>query len=266
MLRLTFPAIAPGLRAAACAVGLSLLLSGCGFLPRPTHVPIPMQQERSSCGGPVRTLLVFLPGAGSFPQEFVREGFVDQVRRRRIAADMLLVDAHRGYYNERSIVERLDADVIAPARRQGYDAVWLVGISLGGLGALIHEERSPGQVAGLVVLAPYLGEESFLRGIAAAGGLTAWRAPAHEPPAGAFEVPLWRWLQGYAPGAGGAAAARPPLYLGYGTADRFAGANALLGAALPAAQVFTTDGGHDWPAWRNLWSRLLDVLPLPRCG
>jgi len=254
------------LRTAAGALLVGLLLSGCGFLPRPTIVPMAMQTERSACGGPVRTLLVFLPGAGSFPEEFVQEGFVQEVRRRGIAADMLLVDAHRGYYNERSILERLERDVIAPARSQGIDAIWLVGISLGGLGALLHEQASPGQVKGLVVLAPYLGEESVIREVAQAGGLAAWKRAAPGAADAAFDVRLWRWLQGYGAAAGGTAQQRPPLYLGYGLGDRFATPNALLGAVLPPAQVFTTQGGHDWPAWRTLWGRMLEVLPLPKCG
>jgi hypothetical protein len=27
--------------------------------------------------------------------------------------------------------------------------------------------------------------------------------------------------------------------------------------------VFTTEGGHDWPQWSQLWRKMLDVLPLP---
>jgi len=251
--------------ASAALVLAALLLSGCGFLPRPTVTPMATQVERSACSGPARTLLVFLPGAGSFPQEFSQEGFVQAVRDRRIAADMLLVDAHRGYYNERSILERLQADVIVPARSQGYQSLWLVGISLGGFGALIHEEAFPGQVQGLVVLAPYLGEASVIAEVAAVGGLGAWKPASGSAATAGFDGRLWRWLQGYSTAAGTDAAARPPLYLGYGQGDRFAVPNGLLGAVLPPAQVFTTEGGHDWPAWRRLWHRMLDVLPLPHC-
>jgi len=239
-------------------------LAGCGFLPRPTTVPMGTQLERSACPTPAQTLVVFLPGAGSLPGEFVREGFLREMQSRRIAADMLIADAHRGYYSQRTVLERIDADAIGPARAQGYRSIWLVGISLGGLGALLHEEALPGRVAGLVALAPYLGEERFIDGVAAAGGLANWRAPSQPAAEGAFESRLWRWLQGYAASTG-AASARPPLYLGYGLQDRFKDSNALLGAVLPPAQVFTTQGGHDWPAWRALWTGMLAVLPLPHC-
>jgi pimeloyl-ACP methyl ester carboxylesterase len=241
---------------------LLLFVAGCGFLPRPTTVPMATRQERSVCPQPASTLLVFLPGAGSLPDEFVREGFLREVQSRRIAADMLIADAHRGYYSQRSVLVRLDADVIAPARQQGYRAIWLVGISLGGLGAMLYEEALPGRVTGLVALAPYLGDERFIETVSAAGGIAGWRAPPEAPTDGVFETRLWRWLQGY---AAPAAAARPPIYLGYGASDRFAASNALLGAVLPPAQVFTTRGGHDWNAWRPLWRDVLQVLPLPHC-
>jgi hypothetical protein len=55
----------------------------------------------------------------------------------------------------------------------------------------------------------------------------------------------------------------PPLYLGFGLADRFAANHRLLADALPAGRVFTTEGGHDWPQWSQLWRKMLDVLPLP---
>ena len=139
----------------SAAAGGVLLLAGCGFW-RPAKIPMDTRLEPSACAARADTLVVFLPGAYSKPDEFVREGFVEALRRRRIAADAMLVDAHLGYYDNRSIAERLDADVIAPAHARGYLAVWLVGISIGGLGALAHEATRPGGVAGIVVLAPYL--------------------------------------------------------------------------------------------------------------
>ena len=216
----------------------------------------------STCGV-ADTLLVFLPGAYSDPQEFVTEGFVRQVREHHIAADVMLVDAHMGYYNNRTIVDRLEADVLVPARLKGYRAIWLVGISVGGFGALIHEELQPGSVAGIVVLAPYMGQRLLSTDIDVAGGLRAWRPPTGPLPLEEMETRLWRWLQAY--GTTPLPPGRPPLYLGYGLDDRFVFSHKLLAAALPKDRVFTTKGGHDWPEWRRLWSQALDVLPLPAC-
>ena len=249
--RLVAPALCAGL----------LLLSGCGLL-RPATVPLATERDLASCSAKTDTLLVFLPGAYSTIDEFVREGFVQEVRQRRVAADIVMADAHMAYYNKRSVVDRLEADVLVPARAAGYRSIWLVGISVGGLGALIHEEQMPGGVTGIVALAPYLGEPELTREIGKAGGLAAWQAPTGPLPLEQMETRLWRWLQVHAarqpPGA-------PALYLGYGTEDRFADSHRLLAAALPPQRVFTTPGGHDWAPWRRLWQQVLAVLPLPTC-
>ena len=245
------------------ALVAALLSAGCAGL-RTAAVPMPTDLHTANCASAATTLVVMLPGASSTTDEFVREGFVQQLRERRIAADVLLADAHMGYYNGRSIVARLEADVLEPARARGYNAIWLLGISVGGFGALLHEEAIPGRIAGLVLLAPYLGQRPLTDEISRAGGLGAWKAPAGNLPAEDTDAMLWRWLQEY--GATASSAGRPPLYLGYGISDRFAPSHRLLAAALPAGQVFTTPGGHDWGPWRALWEQMLAALPLPRCG
>jgi hypothetical protein len=51
------------------------------------------------------------------------------------------------------------------------------------------------------------------------------------------------------------------VYLGYGSADRFARGHRMLGDILPAPRVMVADGGHDWLAWLALWQRMLDAAP-----
>lgn len=244
-------------RALACAMALTM--AGCAAW-RPLTVPMRSIAVPAACAAPVDTLLVLLPGSYSLPEEFEREGFLDAVRAHGLAADLLLVDAHVGYYHQRSIVDRLQADVIAPARARGYRNIWLAGISIGGLGAMLYAEARPGEVDGLVLLAPYLGTQLVAKDIANAGGLAAWRAPP-APVAQDLDAGLWRWLQQQT----GPATAIPPLWLGYGVDDRFATNAEQLRRALPATQVFTAPGGHDWPVWTDLWQRMLPALPIPRC-
>jgi len=253
---------------AALGLGAALLAVACGGV-RKAAVPMATSLEKSSCArGEVDTLLVMLPGAYSAPGEFEREGFVRAVRENRIAADVMLVDAHLGYFNDKSILDRLSADVVAPARGQGYRHIWIVGISLGGFGGMLYAQTHPGELAGLVTLAPYLGERSLGTDIANAGGLARWNGPlvdpAASPPRTPNETQLWQWLRGYA-GFTNTTGARPPLYLGYGVDDRFAFSNRLLANVLPPERVFTTEGGHDWPEWNHLWRRMLPTLPLPGC-
>lgn len=210
---------------------LALGVAGCASW-RSADAPMYTQTDASRCTLRADTLLVLLPGVYAHPDEFVREGFVQAVNDARLAVDVVRVDAHLNYYERDTFVDRLRQDVIAPAKARGYRAIWIAGISLGGFGGLIYAKAHPSDVAGLVVLAPYLGDAA-----------------------------IWPWLSGYADAAPG----HPLLYLGYGKADRFAASNGLLAAALPTSQVFTTGGGHDWAPWLRLWKAMLPTLPLPRC-
>ncbi|MDP9605195.1 alpha/beta hydrolase-fold protein [Variovorax sp. NFACC27] len=210
------------------------------------------------------TLLVFLPGAYLKPDEFEREGFIDAVRERHLAADALLVDADVSYYYEQTLSDRLHTEVIEPQRAKGYKSIWLVGISIGGFGALIHELARPGSVDGIVALAPYLGRRVLGAEIKKAGGLRAWQAPTGPQPDEEPDRKLWPFFQQYLEAK--PSKNLPPLYLGFGLEDRFASNHKLLADALPPGRVFTTEGGHDWPQWRQLWRNVLDVLPLPAAG
>jgi len=81
----------------------------------------------------------------------------------------------------------------------------------------------PDHIARALLLAPYLGE-------------TEW---------------MWRWIRDQP--------AHPRLYLGYGSRDRFAAANALFAGYLPPEHVLTAPGGHDWRTWRRLWQDFLSM-------
>ena len=47
--------------------------------------------------------------------------------------DVISVDAHFGYYKNRDLVPRLHDDVITPAQQNGYEKIWLLGVSMGGM-------------------------------------------------------------------------------------------------------------------------------------
>ena len=240
-----------------------LLTSGCTGL-RSAHTPMYTQTDASQCVARADALIVMLPGVYSYPDEFVREGFVKAVQDSRLAADVVRVDAHLGYYEKNAFVERLRQDVIAPAKARGYRAIWIFGISLGGFGGLIYAQEHPEDIAGVVALAPYLGAPAISDAVAKAGGLMRWSAAAN--PSGdersQRETALWTSLKRY---GSPTAATLPQLWLGYGKADRFATSNGLLGTVLPPERVFATEGGHDWAPWLRLWKSALATLPVPRC-
>jgi hypothetical protein len=245
----------------AGAGGALLGLAGCQFLPRTPVTPMPLLRQPGPGPGRADTLVVLLPGAYSRPQEFIDEGYVRALRASGgagAAADVWIADAHLGYFNDRSVLRRLREDVIAPARAQGYQRLWLVGISLGGFGALayasVHGRSAGTGVDGVLAVAPYLGSRRLQGEMLAAGGPRAWAdaTPAGTPglEQGASpddgERALWRWLARPPAGA-------PPVYLGYGSEDRLADGHRLLAGVLPADRVATVPGGHDWPPWLALW-------------
>jgi len=248
----------PGRRAATVALVAAAAgpLASCSVLRQPSRVTMDVIHDDRACAAQAPVLLVLLPGANMAPEELLREGFVAAVRQRRLAVDVAVAGAHLGYVQDGSVLQRLRIDLIAPARAQGYRRIWLAGISLGGFLAMAYSLRHPGEIEGLVTLAPYLGRRPLVQAIADAGGPAAWRGTTRPRGADDLDHELWSWLSAPPPGA-------PPLYLAYGKEDRFAPAHRLMASTLPPTHVATAPGGHDWAPWRALWSQWLDRGLLP---
>lgn len=206
------------------------------------HLPAP--------GGNASTLLIMLAGAYDKPADFIAAGFDHALQASHRALDLIFVESDLAAVCDGTLADALEHQIVAPARKQAYRRILTGGISIGGLTALMHADRHPASSDGLVLIAPYPGNRSITREIAAAGGLAAWPAAAHYPMND--ERLGWRALQ--------ALAHRPhaPLWLGYGSEDRFAGGHALMAAVLAPHQVTTLAGGHDWPTWLGLWQHYLE--------
>ena len=202
-------------------------------------------------GGEARILLVMLPGYGMARDDFARHGFIAALHERGWPVEVVTAQPDVDLYLDGSIAERLDADIVRPARRAA-SRLWLLGVSLGAMGALLYAQRHIGGVAGTILLAPFLGTAGLIAEVAAAGGLARWDPGAVRPVD--IERQLLAWLKTKPPGT-------PELHVGYGRGDRFAGAAALLADALPAGRAVVTDGGHDWPTWSRLWRETLDRNP-----
>ena len=190
--------------------------------------------------------VIMLPAAFCAAEDFVQEGFVAAARARCLPLDLLFVQPEARHVTDRSVLRQLQEQVVRPARAAGA-AVWLGGISLGGYLALGYAERHAAELAGLCLLAPYLGSHLVTGEIERAGGLAAW-----EPGklgADDEERRLWRFIK--------QRDQQPAMHLGLGRDDRFAHRHLVLARALPPADVDSVPGGHDWPTWRKLWDNFL---------
>jgi len=197
-------------------------------------------------------LIVMLPGRMDESADYMKHGFIKTLQASGIRADAIAVDAHYGYYHDRKLLPRLYEDVILPARQKGYKNVWLLGISMGGLGALLYAQQYAHTLNGIVVFAPFLGDREVCDEISGAGGLAQWSP--HEPIADEdYQRTLWKWLKKYIRSK----EILPVLVVGYGKEDRFAEANTLLAEILPKDQVYVVHGGHEWHTWGSIYTLFL---------
>ena len=196
--------------------------------------------------------IVVLPGVHQQAGDALRAGFAEVMRARGVRVDLALVDLTLAHVTDRTVLAQLRSQVLAPARAAGCQRIWLAGISVGGLMALLYMARYPAEVDGLCLLSPYLGNRMILTEILSYPSLADWHAGAALAGRDAWseERDLWGFIALHAP-------LGPRWYLGFGHDDRFATAHRLLARQLPISAVDEIAGGHDWPVWRQLWDRFL---------
>jgi alpha-beta hydrolase superfamily lysophospholipase len=214
---------------------------------------MPSLHQNARPHGHAAVSVVLLPAAHTGPEDFVRAGFGEAVRERALDLDLTFAALEFAHVTDRSVVERIHAEHVRPALARG-STLWLGGISLGGYVALCCAEADPRGIAGLCLMAPYLGSYLVTTEVARAG-LGAWQCG--RPAADDEERRVWRFLKTRPPGA-------PQMHLGLGREDRFRDRHELLAAELAPGEVDRVAGGHDWPTWRRLWDNFLDVRLTPR--
>ncbi len=200
-------------------------------------------------------LMILMAGAGDRYDAFEKYGYIETARNAGFDADILAVDAHYDHFTDLTVRERLHQDVVLPAKARGYKCIWMGGISLGGCGSLIYAQKYTDQLAGLLLIAPYIGNRGTLAEIESAGGLETWNplsVPDHD------ERLIWLMLKKYQPNLAPAL----PIHLLYGEKDRFNPFHKMLAARLDTKFVRTVEGGHDWPAWQALWAEFVASKPI----
>jgi len=199
-----------------------------------------------------RSLVVLLPTMGGKGSHYETQGFLDEAWEREFEASMEVLDVKPSLYLGSRIVELLKTEVIEPAKAEGYEEIYLVGISLGGHGALLYATKYPEDVAGIVILAPFIGGDRASRAIEESGALDTWEDCPFL--AWTYGCNLWKSLKVYVSDSRN----QRKVVLGFGREDKFVDQCRVLADALPPEQVFTVSGGHDWATWKKLFIKTAD--------
>jgi pimeloyl-ACP methyl ester carboxylesterase len=221
---------------------------------RTDHAPDSMRSIDVPARSPStrRIFMAMLPAAGNCAEDFRKQGIIDALHRLGLPIDVTAIDASMDCYLDGRMALRLKQQVVEKARAQNYSAIWLMGISLGGMGALACESECGRDVTGVILLAPFIGVRGLIAEVSRAGGLDHWQPGAIG--VDDEERRLVAWLKAYRADVPGATR----IYLGYGSEDRYARASRMVSERLPPQRVFSLSGGHDWPTWTRLWERIID--------
>ena len=246
-LRSFFRALRPHrLRIVLGALAASTLPACTAMLPKPVD-PIPTRWVDAPAPSQVRRLAIVLPGRGDDLDALANSGIVDAIQHSRPDFDVVLVEATLSYYLDGKIVPRLHDQIVTPARRRGYREIWLAGASMGGVGVTLYEHEHPGELTGLLLMAPYMGDGTLIKEIAAVGGVAAWE-PGPKP----IEIDRangvreqWRVIKSWSRDA----AMSKRVWLVCGESDRLRTAADLIGTVLAPDHYLARTGGHAWKVW-----------------
>ena len=239
--------------------------TGCqygAYFFRPTHEPMLALEVRMDPEVRRSCLIVMMPGMLNVPDTYVERGLIPDIVATSQRCDLVSVDAHFGYYRHGNVAERVGEDILGVAERRGYEEVWLLGSSMGAMGAMRVARAHAERIDGIVLFGPWFGDESVIRAIAEAGGLAEWHGPDEAPRDDVSPEALWAWMRGYATSPED----MPPLYIAVGESDGMRPGAELLRPHLPPGHFGLAEGGHEWATWQVLWRRLLVTPPWDAAG
>lgn len=226
-----------------------LPLSSCSHF---ANKPMKILQYQYDQTAPSKNLFVFMRGLGGNNRSFADAGMVDEVKNRGIPFDIVAPNAHFAYYAKRTLIDRLHEDVILPATRQGYTNIWLVGVSMGGLGSLLYLKERPEHIDGIFLIAPFLGYDDILDEIIAAGGVQQWQPGVYDPD-DQWERMLWHWIKDRVDGE-----KTIPILHSYGRSDKYVKGQDLFATVISENRVIRSEGGHDVKTIALLWKLFLE--------
>jgi pimeloyl-ACP methyl ester carboxylesterase len=248
------------LQAIARRVGarISEIFPGARFAKPDPAKPLPVVWYYAKEPDRGQRLFIFLPGRRDRAADFARHGFITMAQGCVLDLDCVAVDATISYYLDGSVADRIQREIVIPARTHHYREIWLVGVSMGGLGAFFHQRAFPDQIDGLILLAPFVGDDPKLfTDIDAAGGAALW---ARVQPSGdaarnsaTYQRDLWLFLGGLpCPPA-----SKRQIWVAYGNRDRLLPGIERLSTVIPPERMFRLPGGHTWDVWKTGFDEIL---------
>jgi len=222
-------------------------LPGCtALLPKPVD-PVPTQWIDAPAPGSVRRLAIVLPGRGDDLRTLANAGIAQAIQRAQPDFDVVLAEVTLSYYLDGGAVRRIHDQIVAPARQRGYSEIWLTGASMGGVGVTLYEREHPGELSGLLLMAPFMGGASLIKEIQSAGGVATWEPgpePAEMNQANSARE-QWRVVKTWSRDE----TLRQRVWLVCGESDRLRPASELIAAVLSPGHYFAPAGGHLWRVW-----------------
>jgi len=221
-------------------------LLSCGFYPS-----VPMEKVVYKNGASQnKVLVVLLRGFGGSISYFEDHNWIAAAKQISGYADFVAPDSHYGYYANKTFIERLHEDVILPAKKQGYQEIWLVGISMGGMGSILYSSKYPDDINRIYFFAPYLGDGEVQNEIRASGGIGKWHMA--EQNAHNWQYAIWERLKTIIEDP----SRHVKIFIGYGDKDKLDGHD-LLAKYLPDNHIVKIPGGHKDAVFFRLWEIML---------
>lgn len=225
---------------------LCLFLGGCVSLFQPkTEDSLPYEVYGDVNRADHITLL--LPGIRNRVDDFTEEGFIEIARPLLSEFPqnaVIALDAHWGYYRERSIEQRIAEDILARYPDKTFS---FVGISLGGFGSLLMATEFSHRIDKLILLSPFMGDDdyNYLSRLKGVGPV----ATENNEDLDLALNRVWKFMID--------PARSTPIYIAYGRDDDFVPYYDHLRSLEPAKiQFLEIRGDHDWDTWRTLWRTL----------
>lgn len=217
--------------------------------------PIPVQLVTAP--QKAQRVVVMLPGRGDDLGGLQKHDTAQLIQQEWPDADVILVGLTMPFYTTGVAARRLHDEVMTPLKNRGYKQIWLAGISLGGMGALLYDHDYPGEVDGMLLLSPYLGKDDVQREIRDAGGVAAWNpGPLEQVGPQTFSRELWRTIKQWSANP----ARRQSVWLAYGKDEPFRAPIEMMSPLLPASHVLMLPGHHNWKLWKTSLPALLRAV------